>query len=129
MAGDEAQLARVVANLVDNAARHARAAVRVTVVPVPGHGAADSRVRLTVDDGGAGIPAADRRRVFARFTRLDGARTRDGGGVGLGLAVVWSIVTRHGGSVWVADAPAGGARVVVDLPAARHAPAVAGPGA
>ncbi|HEX8804052.1 MAG TPA: HAMP domain-containing sensor histidine kinase, partial [Acidimicrobiales bacterium] len=107
-AGAADQLARVVANLVDNAARHARSAVRVTVAPG----------RLTVDDDGPGVPPDQREVVFERFTRLDAARTRDGGGAGLGLAVVRSIVTRHGGTVAIADAPAGGARVTVTLPTA-----------
>jgi signal transduction histidine kinase len=105
------QIARVVTNLVDNAARHARSTVEVAVTPVP-----SSRiVRLTVDDDGPGIAPGDRERVFERFTRLDEARARRDGGAGLGLAVVRSIVTRHRGRVWVEDAPLGGARFVVEL--------------
>jgi signal transduction histidine kinase len=73
-------------------------------------------VRLVVDDDGPGIPAADRERVFQRFARLDDGRARDAGGAGLGLAVVRSIVARHGGRVRAEGAPLGGARLVVDLP-------------
>ena len=52
---------------------------------------------MTVTDDGPGIPAADRERVFHRFTRLDDARARDAGGSGLGLAIVRELVRRHGG--------------------------------
>ena len=62
--------------------------------------------------------AADRQRVFQRFTRLDDGRARDRGGAGLGLAVVRSIAVGHRGRVWIDDAPAGGARFVVELPVA-----------
>jgi signal transduction histidine kinase len=117
VAGRSEQLARVVTNLVDNAARHAR--TRVTVTVARAAGPAGDRVRLTVDDDGPGIPATDRERVFERFTRLDDARARDEGGTGLGLAVVRSIAERHRGTVHIEAGPLGGARVVVDLPARR----------
>ena len=110
VAGSADALGRAVANLVDNAARHARTEVRVAVR------SRDAGVRLVVDDDGPGIPAADRERVFQRFARLDDGRARDAGGAGLGLAVVRSIVARHGGRVRAEGAPLGGARLVVDLP-------------
>jgi signal transduction histidine kinase len=113
VAGSSPQLARVVTNLVDNAARHARTTVEVAVAPVPSSGT----VRLTVDDDGPGIAIPDRERVFERFTRLDEGRARRDGGAGLGLAVVRSIVVRHRGHVWVEEAPLGGARFLVELPA------------
>jgi signal transduction histidine kinase len=109
--GDAAQLRRVVANLVDNAARHARSRVAVTLAAPPGAG-----VRLTVDDDGDGIAPADREQVFERFARLDEGRARDHGGAGLGLAVVRSLVERHGGTVTVGESPTGGARLEVTLP-------------
>jgi len=115
--GSREQLARVVTNLVDNAARHAHTEVAITVA----HTAtlAGDRVRLTVEDDGPGIPLDDRERVFERFTRLDDARARDGGGgAGLGLAVVRSIAERHRGTAYIETSPLGGARVVVDLPSA-----------
>jgi signal transduction histidine kinase len=115
VAGSSDSLARVVANLVDNAARHARSRVQVAVAV--DRSDAGRTVRLVVDDDGPGIPEADRERVFERFTRLDDARTRDDGGAGLGLAVVASIVARHGGRVRAEAAPLGGARLVVELPA------------
>lgn len=122
--GDAAQLRRVVANLVDNAARHARSRVDVTLDAEPGR-----CVRLTVDDDGDGIAPADRRRVFERFARLDEARARDRGGAGLGLAVVRSLVERHGGTVTVGESPTGGARLVVVLPPGRAAAPPRGVGA
>jgi signal transduction histidine kinase len=111
--GDAAQLRRLVANLVGNAAAHARAEVRVGLAGDAG-GAA-----LTVDDDGPGIPPEARATVFERFARLDGARTRtgsEGGGWGLGLAIAGAVVRRHGGTVTIAEAPLGGARLEVHLP-------------
>jgi signal transduction histidine kinase len=110
--GDPSQLARVVRNLVENAERHAATVVVLSLTEHAG------RVALTVADDGDGIAAADRSRIFERFTRLDDARARDTGGYGLGLAIVHQVVIAHGGSVSIDDAPLGGARFVVDLPAA-----------
>jgi signal transduction histidine kinase len=111
--GNRTQLRRAVANLLDNAGRHARTTVRVAVHD------RDGRARVLVDDDGSGIPTADRERVFERFTRLDEHRTRVGqaGGAGLGLSLVRGIVDRHGGTARVETAPLGGARLVLDLPA------------
>jgi len=106
------QLARVLGNLVDNAQRHAASAVRVALHHRQGHG-----VVLDVMDDGPGVPAADRERIFERFVRLDDARSRDAGGVGLGLAIVRDLVHRHGGRIEVGDAEGGGARFTVTLAA------------
>jgi signal transduction histidine kinase len=112
--GRREQLARVVRNLVDNADRHARTQVAVEL-----HDDAETgTVELIVDDDGPGIPVEDRERVFDRFTRLDDGRARDAGGLGLGLSMVKAIVEQHGGTVIIGDAPLGGARVTVTLPAA-----------
>ncbi|MFS0729478.1 HAMP domain-containing sensor histidine kinase [Curtobacterium sp. 1P10AnD] len=109
--GDPVLLGRVVRNLVDNAARHARSRVVLGL-------AVDVReVVLTVDDDGTGVPVEQRGRVFERFVRLDEGRARDAGGSGLGLAIVHDVVRAHRGSVAVSDAPGGGARFVVRLPA------------
>jgi signal transduction histidine kinase len=110
--GDAAQLAGMVRNLVDNAERHASRAVRLSLAE------RGARVVLRVTDDGPGISGTDRRRIFDRFTRLDSARARGAGGYGLGLSIVHQVVTAHAGSVVVEDAPGGGARFVVDLPAA-----------
>ena len=113
VAGEPDALARVVANLLDNAVRHARSQVSAAVV----EDGPDHR-RITVTDDGPGIPAADRERVFDRFTRLDDARARDAGGSGLGLAIVQELVRRHGGTVTLGDAEPG-LRVDVRLPTIR----------
>jgi signal transduction histidine kinase len=74
---------------------------------------------VTVDDDGPGVPAAARATVFGRFARLEDARARgDAGGWGLGLAIAKAVVERHGGTIEVGDAPVGGARFTVRLPAA-----------
>ncbi len=105
------QLARAIGNLVDNAARHATTAVRISVCRDW------ETAQFVVDDDGPGIPPDDRERVFERFTRLDGGRARHDGGSGLGLAVADSILTNHHGSIRVDDSPLGGARFVAELPA------------
>ncbi|HEY9307728.1 MAG TPA: ATP-binding protein [Microbacterium sp.] len=110
--GDVRLLGRLVRNLADNAARHARSAVAIGVLE------SDGQVLLTVDDDGPGVPAAERERIFERFVRLDEARARDAGGSGLGLAIVRAIAEAEGGSVVVEDSPLGGARFTVVLPAA-----------
>ena len=109
--GEEPLLGRLLRNLLDNAARHAERTVTVSLRPDR-----DS-VTLEVADDGPGIPAADRERVFGRFTRLDDARSRDDGGTGLGLAIVAGVAARHGGQVHIADSERG-TRVVVLLPLA-----------
>ncbi len=110
--GDAGELARVIANLTDNAVRHARTEVWITVREVNG------MAELTVLDDGPGIAPADQERVFERFARLDGGRTADVGGSGLGLAIVRDLVARHGGTVAVDPACEAGTRIVVRLPAA-----------
>jgi signal transduction histidine kinase len=108
--GEPAQLRRLVGNLADNAARHARSRVAISL------GEVDGSVVLRVDDDGGGIPADQRLRVFERFVRLDEARARDDGGVGLGLAIVAQVAATHGGTATAAASPAGGARLEVRLP-------------
>ncbi|GGO24105.1 sensor histidine kinase [Microbispora bryophytorum] len=110
--GDTLDLRRVLANLVDNALRHAASAVGIGVR------AEGSVAELTVTDDGPGIRPEDRERVFDRFTRLDDARSRDDGGAGLGLAIVRTTVEAHGGTVHLEDASPG-LRAVVRLPLAR----------
>jgi signal transduction histidine kinase len=109
--GDPGQLERLVSNLLDNAVRHARSVVIVTLSE------SERNAVLTVADDGAGIAAADAERVFERFTRLDEARThRDGGGVGLGLAIARDIAARHGGTLVLDPRAQVGARFRLTLP-------------
>jgi len=95
--GDPDGLRRVVVNLVDNAVRHARTEVTVTLET--GTLAGRPIVTLRVTDDGAGIAAAERERVFDRFYRLHASRSRESGGTGLGLSIVRDLVRAHGGSV------------------------------
>jgi signal transduction histidine kinase len=101
----------MVANLLDNAERHAATVVRCALSSTGG------TVEQEISDDGPGIAAADRTRIFDRFVRLDDARVRSGGGTGLGLAIVRDTVLAHNGTVCAVDA-AVGARFVVRLPAA-----------
>lgn len=105
-----AEVATIVDNLLANALRHARALVRVSLLPAAGS------VRLIVDDDGQGIPEEHRVRVFHRFHRVQSDRARSSGGAGIGLALVAEAVQRRGGSVRAAESPEGGARIEVRWP-------------
>ncbi|MGH3317673.1 MAG: sensor histidine kinase, partial [Nocardioidaceae bacterium] len=105
--GDE--LRRMLRNLLENAARHARRTVRL------GLRTTGDAVVLLVEDDGPGIPASDRDRVFERFVRLEEGRSHAFGGTGLGLAIVRTVAERHGGTVWL-EPSRHGARFVVRLP-------------
>ncbi|MEV5902393.1 HAMP domain-containing sensor histidine kinase [Streptomyces sp. NPDC052127] len=111
VAGSRGQLGRVLANLLDNAHRHARSAVTVTVRREGGR-----QVVVEVADDGDGVPEADRERIFERFVRLDDARGRDDGGAGLGLAIARDVAVRHGGTLTVRRTPTGGALFELRLP-------------
>ncbi|WP_411158333.1 sensor histidine kinase [Streptomyces sp. CBMA29] len=110
--GSRGQLARLVRNLLDNAQRHARTEVTVSVRR------GDGWIVLAVADDGEGVSEAERERIFERFVRLDEARSRDDGGAGLGLAIARDVAHRHGGSLTVGAAQSGGARFELRLPAA-----------
>jgi signal transduction histidine kinase len=109
--GDVRQLARMMRNLVDNAARHAEGTVELSC------GVHDGMAIIRVADDGSGIPLEQRTRVFDRFVRLDTSRARDVGGSGLGLAIVAEIVAAHRGTITIDDRRGGGACVTVRLPA------------
>ncbi|MGX8905051.1 sensor histidine kinase [Streptomyces netropsis] len=111
MRGRTGQLERLLANLVDNALRHASSRVEVSAFLDQAAGQAV----LEVADDGPGIAADQRERVFERFVRLDAARDRQSGGSGLGLAIAREIAHAHGGSLVVA-AGGGGARLVARFP-------------
>ena len=113
---DPRALRQVVVNLLDNALKYGPPEQTVRV-ELERDGAA---ARLTVADEGPGVPVADRRRLFDPFVRL-AAPGATGGGSGIGLSVVRSLVEQHGGSVVVEGADGGGARFVVTLPLAAAA--------
>ncbi len=111
--GHGALLELTAANLLRNAAVHAPGtAVRVTV------GVGPAGAELRVEDGGAGVPAARREAVFARFARED--RRREG--LGLGLALAREVARHHGGDVVLEDAPGGGLRARLVVPASQQVP-------
>jgi signal transduction histidine kinase len=123
---DRAALRQTLLNLLDNAVKYGPAGqtVRLAVQRT------GTRVRLTVDDGGPGIAAEDRERVWLPFYRLERDARSAIAGSGIGLAVVRDLISLHGGRVCVEDAPGGGARFVVELtcePAADGADGVPAP--
>jgi signal transduction histidine kinase len=111
--GDERRLRELARNLIDNATAHARTTVRVA------SRRNGRRCELVVDDDGDGVAPADRERIFERFYRA----SEDGGGTGLGLSIARWIVEAHDGTIAVAQAPEGGARFIVSLPAIADAAA------
>jgi two-component system sensor histidine kinase CiaH len=117
--GDREQLRQLVVILVDNALRytHAGGAVDVDVDRSGDHAS------IVVHDNGIGINTAEQAKVFDRFYRADEARNRDGGGVGLGLAIAKQLVEEHGGRIAVESAPGKGSTFTVRLPlASKGAP-------
>jgi two-component system, OmpR family, sensor histidine kinase MtrB len=110
---DKRRLSRVIANLLDNAAKYGKGATRVELRR------AGDAVLIAVEDDGPGVTAEDRDLIFLRFNRGTSAGHRRGiDGVGLGLALVAEHIRLHGGSVWVEDRPGDqpGARFVIELP-------------
>jgi len=102
----------MLSNLIDNARRYAATRVDVTVARL------GRTAQLIVRDDGPGVPVADRRRIFERFVRLDEARDRDGGGFGLGLAIVADLCRAYGGTIEVSDANPG-AVFTLEFPTSR----------
>ncbi|MEV0594584.1 sensor histidine kinase [Nonomuraea cavernae] len=107
--GSAVQFDRLLTNLLDNAARHARSRIDVTMT------VDDGEVVLTVTDDGAGIAPKDHERVFERFTRLKEGRLKDKSGSGLGLSLSREIATAHGGTLTLTDHHPG-AQFVLRLP-------------
>ncbi len=107
-------LRRALRNLIDNALTYG-AAAEVRLAPGP------AGVEICVDDRGPGIPPEARERVFDPFQRLEDSRSRETGGVGLGLSIARSIARGHGGDLTLHDAPGGGLRARLWLPAGATA--------
>lgn len=113
---DPDRLTQVLRNLVRNAVAQTARGDRVSVVAR----AHDNRLEISVSDKGPGIPPDERERIFERFHRVDGSRSRDRGGSGLGLAIARAIVEAHGGSVHAESDPGHGAVFRIDLPGYRR---------
>ncbi|MGI5392121.1 ATP-binding protein [Streptomyces sp. CA-251251] len=112
---DPQRMRQVLDNLLTNAAVHTPPGTEVSVTLSAALGVA----RVAVADRGPGVPAADRKRIFDRFYRVDKARSRDRGGSGLGLAVAGSLVRAHGGTIELGGGP-GATVFTVALPAAAR---------
>jgi signal transduction histidine kinase len=112
--GDRARLKQVIVNLLDNAIKYTPEGGTVTLSVRT----EDKQALLEVTDTGIGIPAAALPRLFERFFRVDGARSREHGGAGLGLSIVKSICAAHEGDIQASSGPGQGSRFQVRLPLA-----------
>ena len=112
MTGSDALIYRLIFNLAENAVKYNRpgGSVRVSVTQEPG------KLLLRVSDTGCGIPEEYQRSIFQPFFRVDKSRSREFGGAGLGLSLVWEIAELHGGSVWVEESSEKGTTIAVGLP-------------
>lgn len=107
---DAQQVAQPLRNLIDNAERHSRTTVRLSLR------SSDGDAVIWVDNDGDTIDEQDRERIFERFVRLDDSRSRDAGGSGLGLAITRAGLRAQSGDVRVVDAPDGWCRFELRLP-------------
>ena len=112
MTGSDTLIYRLLFNLTENAIKYNRpgGSVRLSVTPEP------EKLLIRVSDTGRGIPERFQRSVFQPFFRVDKSRSREYGGVGLGLSLVWEIVKLHGGTVCVENSSEAGTTVAVSLP-------------
>ncbi len=123
-------LKRAFVNVVDNALTYGGVArVDASIRETPGRDERGQTIVVTVDDDGPGLPEADLERVFEPFVRSDDSRSRDTGGVGLGLAVVRAATMAHGGEIMLSNRDGGGLRATITLPCRRTEPAMRGSGA
>ena len=112
MIGSDTLIYRLLFNLTENAIRYNRpdGIVRITVTEE------EKRLIIRVSDTGCGVPEQYRESIFQPFFRVDKSRSRENGGVGLGLSLVWEIVTLHGGEVRVEESSKKGTTIAVKLP-------------
>ena len=112
MTGSDTLIYRLLFNLTENAIRYNRpdGIVRITVTEE------EKRLIIRVSDTGCGVPEQYRESIFQPFFRVDKSRSRENGGVGLGLSLVWEIVTLHGGEVRVEESSENGTTIAVKLP-------------
>ena len=110
--GSDTLVCRMLFNLTENAIRYNRPGgkVRITVTDE------ESRLVIRVADTGCGIPEQYRESIFQPFFRVDKSRSRENGGVGLGLSLVWEIAALHGGEVRVEESSESGTTITVKLP-------------
>jgi signal transduction histidine kinase len=111
---DSKLMGRAVKNLLRNGQRHAQKRLTVSADYQQG------QASIVVEDDGEGVPENERLRIFEPFARLDTARDRESGGVGLGLAIVRQIARWHGGQAWVETGGNGGARFFITWPTSSN---------
>ena len=109
---DSSGLRQVFTNLLVNASKFSNPEDQIEIAL----GSSDGRVIIEVRDHGDGVPKALREKIFERFYRADNSRNRETGGSGLGLSIVKTIVTRHGGDIKALETPGGGATFKITLP-------------
>jgi signal transduction histidine kinase len=107
---DRRLFTRALDNLMRNAVKYGKSTVRLSCEVEP------RVVRFIVDDDGPGVPVSERARIFDALVRLDPARSRDTGGIGLGLSLARRVANAHGGRLTCTDSPLGGARFVLSIP-------------
>ena len=112
MTGSDALIYRLIFNLTENAVKYNRpgGSVRVCVTQET------EKLLIRVSDTGCGIPEKYQQSIFQPFFRVDKSRSREYGGAGLGLSLVWEITNLHGGSVWVEKSSEKGTTIAVELP-------------
>ena len=112
MTGSDALIYRLIFNLTENAVKYNRpgGSVRVCVTQET------EKLLIRVSDTGCGIPEKYQQSIFQPFFRVDKSRSREYGGAGLGLSLVWEIADLHGGSVWVEESSEKGTTIAVGLP-------------
>lgn len=111
--GDTDYLIRLFLNLLDNAVKYSPAGGKITLRAW----ANPDEVQITIHNSGVSIPAEHLPQIFERFYRVETSRSRESGGVGLGLAIAQKIVRRHGGKIDVDSEPGAGVTFCVHLPA------------
>ena len=113
LTGSDALIYRLLFNLTENAVKYNRpgGSVRIELAQ------RQEKCIIRVSDTGCGIPEEYQRSIFHPFFRVDKSRSREYGGAGLGLSLVWEIADLHGGSVWVEKSSDKGTTIVVELPA------------
>jgi signal transduction histidine kinase len=112
---DRDRLSIALDELIENAVRHTSDGDLIEIAATENRGT----IRITIRDGGSGIPAAALDNVFDRFYRVDGDRNRRGGGAGLGLSIVRAVIEAHGGTIRAESAAGTGTTITIELPSAR----------
>lgn len=110
---DAARMKILLRNLIENALKYTAVPSTIVEILVRQSG---SGIEFRVSDHGRGVPDSEKERIFEAFYRMDASRTRDTGGVGIGLNLCRKIAAAHGGTIHVEDTPGGGASFVVRIP-------------